>query len=98
MRAVITPGDGDARHGTTNGYSNLKCRCQDCRDAWASWYKADRYAREAQLSRAVPGRYQPEHGKASTYENWLCRCDPCRTAHSAKDRARYLKRKETSRG
>lgn len=23
----------DPRHGTTNGYTNLGCRCQPCRDA-----------------------------------------------------------------
>lgn len=26
----IYPGDGDPRHGTINGYQNLKCRCPDC--------------------------------------------------------------------
>lgn len=34
-RTAITPGDGDPRHGTTNGYTNLHCRCPDCRQAWA---------------------------------------------------------------
>lgn len=24
----------DDRHGTVNGYQNLKCRCDLCRDAW----------------------------------------------------------------
>ena len=33
MRTVIRPGDGDARHGTVNGYGNLGCRCDDCREA-----------------------------------------------------------------
>lgn len=32
-RVRIIPGDGDHRHGTTNGYGNLGCRCQECRDA-----------------------------------------------------------------
>jgi hypothetical protein len=27
--------DDDPRHGTVNGYNNLYCRCQPCRDAWA---------------------------------------------------------------
>jgi hypothetical protein len=26
-------GDGDPRHGTMNGYGNLRCRCNDCRAA-----------------------------------------------------------------
>lgn len=25
----------DPRHGTSNGYTNLECRCQLCREAWA---------------------------------------------------------------
>jgi WhiB family redox-sensing transcriptional regulator len=35
--ATITPDDGDLRHGTRNGYGNLACRCQPCRDAHAQW-------------------------------------------------------------
>jgi hypothetical protein len=26
--------DDDPRHGTVNGYGNLKCRCDRCREAW----------------------------------------------------------------
>jgi hypothetical protein len=33
MRSRIHPGDGDPRHGTVNGYTNLACRCDDCRAA-----------------------------------------------------------------
>lgn len=36
MRSRIYPGDGDARHGTTNGYFNLRCRCADCRASFSS--------------------------------------------------------------
>lgn len=41
---IIQPGDGDPRHGTANGYCNLKCgtqpdgprrACKPCKDAWA---------------------------------------------------------------
>lgn len=39
----IQPGDGDPRHGTQNGYTNLKCRCQFCRDAWATYHHARGY-------------------------------------------------------
>ena len=34
-RSVITPGDGDDRHGTDNGYDNLSCRCPECTEAHA---------------------------------------------------------------
>jgi hypothetical protein len=30
----------DPRHGTPNGYNNLGCRCQRCRDAWAAYCRA----------------------------------------------------------
>lgn len=29
----MIPGDGDPRHGTSNGYVNLECRCGECRAA-----------------------------------------------------------------
>lgn len=32
----------DPRHGTANGYSNQKCRCQECRAAWAAYIRARR--------------------------------------------------------
>lgn len=31
MTTHIQPGDGDPRHGTTNGYTSLGCRCEYCR-------------------------------------------------------------------
>lgn len=33
VRNRIQPGDGDPRHGTTNGYRNHRCRCRPCTDA-----------------------------------------------------------------
>jgi hypothetical protein len=36
----------DPRHGTVNGYSNLKCRCDRCRAAWAIAYRARRARRK----------------------------------------------------
>lgn len=29
----MEPGDGDPRHGTQNGYLNLECRCDACRES-----------------------------------------------------------------
>ena len=31
---AMTLAPDDPRHGTDNGYSNLGCRCQPCRDAF----------------------------------------------------------------
>lgn len=29
----------DPRHGTVNGYSNHKCRCDRCRANWTRWHR-----------------------------------------------------------
>lgn len=34
--------DDDSRHGTANGYNNLKCRCRPCTDAWAAYCLANK--------------------------------------------------------
>lgn len=67
----------DPRHGTVNGYSNLGCRCQPCKDANAVYNKRCREQREGRLT---PD--DPRHGKTSTYTNWRCRCDACRQSFS----------------
>lgn len=75
--------DDDPRHGTTNGYGNLKCRCPRCRVAW------NRYTQQRKFERGILLEQNPdivEHGKASTYGNWRCRCRPCTTAWSEKNR------------
>jgi hypothetical protein len=36
-RRTISPGDGDPAHGTPNGYSNLRCHCDECKRAWADY-------------------------------------------------------------
>lgn len=79
--------ENDLRHGTVNGYSNLKCRCQPCRDAWADYVyrrrqERTRLAAEGKIPRWV------EHGKATTYCNWRCKCRPCMNAHNADNQAR----------
>jgi hypothetical protein len=62
------------RHGTTDGYCNHKCRCQECRQAWAA-YKTryrDRYLTgECQ----TPGCTRRVSRAAGTGL-----CDPCSTA------------------
>jgi hypothetical protein len=30
---------GEHWHGTPNGYSNYRCRCDECRAAWASYFR-----------------------------------------------------------
>lgn len=70
----------DPRHGTLNGYNNLRCRCDECTLANT---ESVRQLREERSKREVP----PEiHGKATTYANWVCRCDACTAAHAVERR------------
>ena len=54
-RTRIHPGDSDPRHGTTNGYRNLGCRCPLCRaaqnDDLATYLDAHPEQREAHRAR-----------------------------------------------
>lgn len=75
--SAIQPGDGDPRHGTTNGYGWLWCRCDKCR-AWNT-------LRLSEYRAAVRGRLaagDPRHGTRNGYSNLGCRCDKCRLAHA----------------
>ena len=50
-RKRIYPGDGDPRHGTVNGYQNLRCRCALCGAAWATYYREWRRSHPERLRR-----------------------------------------------
>jgi DNA mismatch endonuclease (patch repair protein) len=77
--AELTP--DDPRHGTTNGYGNLGCRCEPCRDA------NRRYHAEYRARRPAPADApDAAHGTCYRYDVG-CRCDECRAAHNAKSRA-----------
>jgi hypothetical protein len=68
----------DPRHGTLNGYTNLGCRCDRCRQANTI---ACRPRQEAWRRRRgiMPRKLGRTHGLRSTY-NAGCRCEPCRGA------------------
>lgn len=87
-KARIAAGDGDPRHGTVNGYVNLKCRCPDCRKAWAERARALR--REHEL------REPPVHGRSSSYLNWRCKCEDCTRANRFKHQDWVERRKRES--
>lgn len=86
--ARITSGDGDPRHGTANGYGNLKCRCGACRAAWAEKCRVRRERRQAKLK---AGLSVVTHGNGATYTNHGCRCRPCTDAHT-RDRREWARR------
>lgn len=64
----------DVPHGDCSTYSNHRCRCEDCRAAWAA------YCQGLKLARQRGGRVLGPHGRYSTYTNWMCRCPLCREA------------------
>lgn len=75
----------DSRHGTENGYSNLRCHCDRCKAAHAEKTREMQADRE---SRTPPERV---HGTPGGYGNWRCKCGPCRAAWS-KDTTERRKR------
>lgn len=76
----ITPGDGDPRHGTSNGYNNLDCRCVECQSAWAA-YTATVLRKNRHAKSVDPN--DPRHGTENFYTNYACRCPACRAIHAA---------------
>jgi hypothetical protein len=76
----------DPRHGTTNGYGNLHCRCDRCREA-----KRIMHAEYMKRVRAE-GRIVGKLGTNAAYTRG-CRCDLCRDAHNRKSREYDSKRR-----
>jgi len=72
----------DSRHGTANGYSNLKCRCRPCRDA-----NSESQSEYRQRLATTPRHLIP-HGSVNGYSNYRCRCALCRAAHTDYRRVR----------
>lgn len=81
---------GHPAHGTTNGYGNLGCRCDDCREANRKSHAA--YLRSVRATGQLTG---PEvvHGTPYRYDVG-CRCDECREAHNVKSRATKARLRE----
>ncbi len=67
-------------HGSINGYTRHKCRCDECRAAWRT------YQRKARARRR--GKEPPVHGIASAYREYRCGCEACLAAAAA-DRRQY---------
>lgn len=73
----------DPRHGTTNGYGNLGCRCEACREANRVNHAA--YMAKVRATGELSNK-DAKHGTSYRYDVG-CRCDECREAHNAKSRA-----------
>lgn len=86
--SVLTPGDGDPRHGM-NGYSNLGCRCDICREANTAYNLSMREVRARRI--AADPSIRP-HGVETTYLNYRCRCAECRAEHNRRQKMRAAAR------
>lgn len=73
-------GPGDPRHGTVNGYKNLRCRCPECRAANTE------NGRRLTAQRKARPLAEYLHGTRSGYQNHGCRCTRCKEAASTATR------------
>jgi hypothetical protein len=67
------PVNPDAPHGSISTYVNQHCRCQDCRNAMATYR---RNLRAKYAKNGPPPDIQ--HGTVNAYNNYVCRCAGCR--------------------
>lgn len=68
-------------HGTWQRYNTTyahRCRCAECRAAWAAHSLALWEIRAA--GGLTPD--DPRHGTSNGYGNWGCRCHPCTDANT----------------
>lgn len=80
---------GERWHGSAGGYTNHRCRCDDCRRAWNEAVATWRVARKLRHRLGYKGF---KHG-ATGYREWNCRCTTCRAGAAAdKRRERAAKR------
>lgn len=84
-------------HGKASTYSNWRCRCEPCKEAWRVHMR--RQSKLNQRPEAVARRaaklltFGPErHGRQSTYQYYGCRCEPCRAVMAAKHAAEQVAR------
>lgn len=85
-RAWMHDNPNDPRHGTVNGYNNLRCRCDRCRTAATRHHAEDKKVRQ---SKPIPGHV---HGTENGYGNWGCRCLHCTSVWSAASMERRRRR------
>jgi hypothetical protein len=83
------PPDKPIPHGTVNGYNNLGCRCDQCREAIRNYQPrkdaVTRYHRRQGIRpwKQYLAEVEPPHGTESRYRNYNCRCRMCKEQASA---------------
>jgi len=80
----------EGRPFSMSTYTNWRCRCGDCRLAWAEYTSGRKSQREVEAVTAGTSGTHPAKRAVNenTYTNWGCRCDGCTADHAAKARAR----------
>lgn len=74
-------------HGTPGGYSNHKCRCDECRLAWNQYCIERRKRRKLEFQ---AGEIEVTHGTSTAYA-YGCRCFVCVEAkYSARRQLLYV--------
>lgn len=64
------------KHGTVHGYMHHRCRCQRCKNAWATYVKKRRINARREAPSLTPARERPDNykrmlnlGKKNTLDN-----------------------------
>lgn len=83
-------GPDDPRHGTLNGYSNHRCRCEACKETWRD-YCLQKRKRRFDLGAKYPQMIP--HGTTGGYGNWRCRCEECTAAWNKDGRERVARKR-----
>lgn len=93
----LSEGTPAIRHGTRNGYTENKCRCDECKKWNTDRCKDYRERKKQGILLQRPKGSGPEHGTSSAYSHHGCRCSICVEAHNARNRAEYQRNKESHR-
>lgn len=83
------PWQASFEHGTSGGYSNYKCRCEKCTDAWNTYCAQSKVTRR----KSFVADESTEHGLERTYQAG-CACSECKSAHTVYSREIYTIRKQ----
>lgn len=84
-------------HGRTGTYTNLACRCEECKQAMRDYQRRYRQGKRIEGGVTRGKRTEMAHGTTSMYTSGKCRCGECRTAMSAYQKE-YYKRKKVDQG
>ena len=80
-------------HGALTSYSKKGCRCDECKQAYSTYWADYTKRRKAAGGNNLARPDLDYHGTNSGYTRYECRCPDCKAAHSVamklyKDRIR----------